>query len=152
RADGNVRSPRHELKMALAAAESWTADFMRAAQPYPLPEVPAGSVGPAEEMAQVWVAEMEPAAVGVVKGTLPEAEATQPAAPAPVATTGGYAYPPPYTRYEVPKVLYGEYPWITVGKVFFKQHGVPYVASASSVGNHAIWTAGHVAHAGDGKE
>src|SRR5262245_47905885 len=89
RADGNVRSPRHELKMALAVAESWTADFMRAAQPYPLPEVPAGSVGPAEEMAQVWVAEMEPAAVGVVKGTLPEAEATQPAAPAPVATKGG---------------------------------------------------------------
>jgi V8-like Glu-specific endopeptidase len=68
------------------------------------------------------------------------------------AATGGYAYPAPYTRFAVPAALYKVYPWITVGKVFFKQNGIKYVGSAASIGNYAIWTAGHIVHAGDDKE
>ena len=46
---------------------------------------------------------------------------------------------------------YTQYPFVTIGKVFFTQNGKNYVASAASIGNHAILTAGHVVHAGDGK-
>jgi V8-like Glu-specific endopeptidase len=61
----------------------------------------------------------------------------------------GYSYPAPYTRYEVfPN--YKIYPFTTVGKLFFKQGGISYVCSAASIGNYAIWTAGHCVHAGDG--
>jgi V8-like Glu-specific endopeptidase len=44
---------------------------------------------------------------------------------------------------------YTLYPYVTIGKLFFKQYGVYYVASASSMGNNAIWTAGHCVHAGN---
>ncbi|OGO34970.1 MAG: hypothetical protein A2W35_20365 [Chloroflexi bacterium RBG_16_57_11] len=61
----------------------------------------------------------------------------------------GYTYPAPFTRYENFN-KYKNYPYITVGKLFFTQSGVNYVCSAASIGNYAIWTAGHCVHAGDG--
>ena len=63
---------------------------------------------------------------------------------------GGYGYPAPFTRFEVP-FPYTQYPFVTIGKVFFTQNGSNYVASAASIGNYALLTAGHVVHAGNGK-
>ncbi len=66
------------------------------------------------------------------------------------ATSGGYNYPPPGTRYEVFDE-YTAWPYRTVGKLFFRRGGRNYVCSAASVGNNAIWTAGHCLHSGNGK-
>ncbi len=61
----------------------------------------------------------------------------------------GYSYPGPFSRYEV-NASYTSYPYITVGKVFFRKNGVGKVCSASSIGNYAVWTAGHCVHGGQG--
>ena len=145
---GNVCSPRRELQMVLAASEFWTASAMQDAQPYPLPEIPA------ERQRHEFAVTAGTGEEGLVAGQPPEQDDDEGELEGfeTAATKGGYDYPPPYTRYQLPKAFYSEYPWITVGKVFFKQYGTPYVASASSIGNCAIWTAGHVVHAGDGKE
>lgn len=139
---GNTRSPRVELELAAETAEIWTLAAMQEAEPYPLPVVNEGGSAAAVFSAQESI---EP---GEIAGGPPE-EGT--ASAVPTATSGGYNYPGPYTRPEVPSVLYPVFPWITVGKVFFKQNGNSYVASAASIGNYAIWTAGHVVHAGDNK-
>ena len=141
---GNIRSPRMEPHMALAALENWTMAAMQEAEPYPMPEI--GSAVD-EKISFAAAADAEP---GQIKGTPPGEVADSPDT-VPTATTGGYDYPGPYTRFELPQVLYAVYPWITCGKVFFKQNGGSYVASAASIGNYAIWTAGHVVHAGDNK-
>jgi V8-like Glu-specific endopeptidase len=60
----------------------------------------------------------------------------------------GYTYPPPFTRYGN-FMRYTRYPYTTIGVLFFKQYGVSYRCSASSIGNYAIWTTGHCTHAGD---
>jgi V8-like Glu-specific endopeptidase len=62
----------------------------------------------------------------------------------------GYNYPAPFTRYENFDD-YKVYPYRTVGKLYFKQYGVSYVCSAASIGNYAVWTAGHCVHAGNGQ-
>ncbi len=65
----------------------------------------------------------------------------------PQATTGGYDYPPPFTRFEVP-APYTVYPYRSIGKLFFKRGSSSFVCSAASIGGDAIWTAGHCLHAG----
>ena len=123
---------------------------MAQAEPYPLPEVSeedlrafaegvAGQIaGPADEGAGQADAGGLPAG-GTAQATTDEQ-----------TLAGGYGYPAPFTRFEVP-FPYTDYPFVTVGKVFFTQNGSRYVASAASIGNYAILTAGHVVHAGDGK-
>lgn len=138
-ARGIISSAPVSLETAQAAVEYWTEAAMRDAEPYPLPEV--------EEGAGTQLGEVG----GVSEGGPPEAPSDQPTDAEPQATTGGYDYPGPFTRFEVQEVLYKLYPWSTVGKVFFTQNGRNYVASASSIGKKAIWTAGHVVHAGDNK-
>jgi hypothetical protein len=66
----------------------------------------------------------------------------------PTATTGGYNYPGPYNRYEV--FCYDRSSYITIGETFFELQG-NYVASAASIGNYAIWTAGHCVHTSEGR-
>jgi len=63
-------------------------------------------------------------------------------------TTSGYDYPAPFVRYQNFD-SYQVYPYSTVGVLFFKQYGVDYRCSAVSIGNSAIWTAGHCIHKGD---
>lgn len=60
----------------------------------------------------------------------------------------GYSYPAPFTGYENFSA-YTVFPYIAVGKLFFTQFGIDYVCSATSIGNYAIWTAGHCLHAGN---
>lgn len=56
-----------------------------------------------------------------------------------------YNYPFPYYRTQIYNVPYTNYPYSTVGKVFFTDpsNGYSYVCSASSSGNHSVVTAGH---------
>jgi hypothetical protein len=69
----------------------------------------------------------------------------------PELLTAGTGYPAPFTRYEN-FASYTVYPYRTVGKLFFRPFGSTGTASctASSIGNYAIWTAGHCVSDGKG--
>lgn len=153
-AAGEITSLQDGVKVA--ADRPWTEAEMAAAIPYPLPTVKDSTVV---------VDMLEPAAeageAGFIPGSLPEGEALEAVvevdSPLMELTAGegveGYTYPPPYTRFEVFTGIAGNnryvlYPYVTVGKVFFRQRGVSYVCSASSAGRHAILTAGHCVHDG----
>ena len=143
---GNIRSP--VASDAQAAVAAWTTEAMADAEPYPMPEVSD------ERLTQHAEALLERAGAAAPGTSDP---AGMPAG-GPVAAMGddaqvlaaAYGYPAPFTRFEVPWP-YTQYPQVTIGKVFFKQNGGSYVASAASIGNYAILTAGHVVHAGDAK-
>jgi hypothetical protein len=144
---GNIRSP---ITTAATAAE-WTVEAMLDAQPYPLPEVSEDDLRRHAESALEQLG-----SVGPSDGGGSDAGGTPLGSPAATLDDGsvtlasGYGYPAPFTRFEVP-FSYTDYPLVTIGKVFFTQNGTNYVASAASIGNYAILTAGHVVHAGDGQ-
>jgi hypothetical protein len=145
--DGNIRSP--QLVTEAAVAE-WTVTAMLDAEPYPLPEVSDEMLrAQAERIAEEFAAP-EAGAGQVDEGGAPEAAGGLGPAAGEVIVAAGYGYPAPFTRFEVP-FAYTDYPFVTIGKVFFSQNGSNFVASAASIGNYAILTAGHVVHAGDGK-
>jgi V8-like Glu-specific endopeptidase len=62
----------------------------------------------------------------------------------------GYPYPPPYTRYEAVPFYTKVWPHRTIGKLYFSQGGFDYYCTASSIGGHAVWTAGHCVSDGAG--
>lgn len=146
--EGNISSPEVELELASAAEEFWTAAEMDAAEPISM-EIDDDALKKAVE---AMLEASDPAAEGEgdsLAGAPPETAAE---AVVPTATAGGYNYPGPYTVYEVGRLCrYTTYPYITVGKLFFRQNGRSYVGSAASIGNYAIFTAGHCVHTGDGK-
>jgi V8-like Glu-specific endopeptidase len=142
--NGNIGSPK--VSQAQAMKLIWTKEDLERAIPYPM----GVSEGDLRKAIATIVPEFEDKLskdqAGAISGHFPEQQALT----APQATTGGYNYPGPYTRHEV-GCPYHTFPYITIGKLFFKQYGVSYVGSAASIGNYAIWTAGHCVHAGDGK-
>lgn len=131
-------------------ASVWTLDRMRNAKPCPMPTrkgVPAEVSGPAEPVG----------APGLIPGGSPGQEySLQEVMDGMETLPLGYPYPPPYTRYENfnsikgPYSGYKEYPYRTVGVLFFTQNGIDYRCSASSIGNYAVWTAGHCVSDGNG--
>ncbi len=141
-ANGNIESPVRSLEVA--ATEVWTASEMEEAQPIDLIEVSEQDVEEADK-------EIEEELVGggsdsgVQAGGTPEVEEEGTGE----ELLAGYGYPPPFTRHNVIPP-YSLYPYRTVGKLFFRNGGKSYVCSASSIGNYAIWTAGHCVHAGNG--
>ena len=142
--NGNIGSPMVPQEMAMA--QLWMKEDFEKAIPYPF-EVSRDDLKKAiSSLLPNYEDRLTEDQVGAIPGTFPEQQAVT----APGATTGGYNYPGPYTRHEV-LCPYTIYPYITVGKLFFKQYGTSYVASAASIGNYAIWTAGHCVHKGDGK-
>jgi hypothetical protein len=136
------------------AASDWTADQMAAAQPYPMPAADANSsVVSANEAFGQSLADKVP---GYVPFTAPEDmditgdSLLQALMPDFSTSPNGYSYPAPFTRYSYYGKYIKEWPYRTVGKLFFYQNGYAYVCSASSIGNYAIWTAGHCVHDGSG--
>lgn len=141
----------------LTATRPWTRAEMLAAKPYPLeggktnalPTVgQAAADGPAGS-----VSGGRPAAAAPLRASGTPEDLFAAASPDLLAA---YAYPPPFTRQDLRNITtpYTKYPFIAIGKLFFKQKGGNFVCSASVIGtsaaSHAIITAGHCLHAGDG--
>jgi len=132
-----------------AATKAWSKERMLAAKPYPM-NTPSG------ERAIDISPDVADGESGFKPSSLPmdarnaagaEADMGVLSSPSPL----GYSFPAPFTRYNNFDA-YTVFPYVTVGKLFFTQYGVDYVCSASSIGNYAIWTAGHCVHAGDGSQ
>ncbi len=134
----------------------WTEAEMAAAKPYPVSELqgkeemlfPAGN----SPDAQSATAQITTFASGLAEGEVgvPTDLSGLPSFGSPSAPSG-YTYPAPFTRYTYySKTLFKEYPYKTIGKLYFVQYGTAYVCSAASIGGYAIWTAGHCVHKGDG--
>ena len=137
-AAGNIASPVQET---VAASEWQTEDFL-AAEPYPLPEV-------SDRMVEQYMQRLLDSASQVGSSTPGGApESGDDREQAPDRPTAGFAYPPPFNQHEV-LTPYTTYPYCTVGKVFFRQNGGSWIASAASIGNNGLFTAGHVVHAGN---
>src|SRR5262245_5309550 len=136
-ANGNIASPEQSLQ----AAEEWTTEDFLSAEPYPLPEL-------TEEKVSEFLEKMaSPSEKGgsTVAGGPPESTDGQGE-----GQLAGYPYPPPFNQHEV-LVPYTTYPYCTIGKIFFKQSGGSWVASAAAIGKNGIWTAGHCVHSGNGQ-
>jgi V8-like Glu-specific endopeptidase len=131
-------------ELSLEAAMEWTTEDFLSAKPYPVPKV-------TEKMVSEFIEKMiSPSAKGgsTVAGVKPSSTDSLD-----VEKTGnlvGFSYPPPFNQHEV-LVPYTTYPYCTIGKIFFNQGGGSYHASASSIGNNGIWTAGHCVHSGNGQ-
>lgn len=125
----------------------WTVEDMQAAQPYPV------KVNADEAAVSLGLSRPD-GPPGVIASSPPgldfsaAANSVEMLASAEI-TVVGYDYPPPYARYKNFD-SYLTYPYSTVGVLFFKQDGISFRCSAASIGNYAIWTAGHCLHAGDG--
>ncbi|MCV2884339.1 hypothetical protein OE749_06495 [Aestuariibacter sp. AA17] len=139
---GNSESPVAQIQTM--DEELWTAEEMEQAEPCDIIEVSDAALKKVEEEK---FTQAEEGGMFAESGE-PELDAEDDFEEQ--ATSGGYNYPPPYTRYEVFD-SYKVYPYRCVGKLFFKRNGKSYVCSASSIGGDAIWTAGHCLHAGNNK-
>jgi len=131
-----------------AATRPWTKEEMMAAKPYPI-KSPAGDRSGITNAPEVQVGEAGFKPSSFPMNARPVVEDVDSdlgvfSSPSPL----GYTYPAPFTRYKN-FANYKLFPYVTVGKLFFTQYGSNYVCSASSIGNYAIWTAGHCVHAGD---
>lgn len=136
---GNVSSPLITLQ---AKEEVWTMAEMETAEPCDIIEIDE------EALAKIAIdTGVTPTKEGsmAVEGGMPDLEAAE---TEPLATSGGYNYPAPFTRFEVFDD-YRVYPYRSIGKLFFKRGGRSYVCSAASIGGNAIWSAGHCLHAGN---
>ncbi len=152
---GNVSSKSMGILRA-APPRPWTSQELIDAVPYPLPQREAPIS--ATEVMTPFLPGGEP---GFAPSTLPvgfppATKAPKEPSPAPApfagATNGvaGYDYPPPFERYAPYATPRSLFPLMAVGRLFFTQGGVRYSCSAASIGNYAVWTAGHCIHAGDG--
>lgn len=136
---GNVVSP----EQTLTDAVEWTTEDLMTAEPYPIPEVTEDTL---REFLQ---ATQDSSATG--GSTSPGGQPSTPSnSPDDTQPTAGFSYPPPFNQHEV-LAPYTTYPYCTIGKLFFNQGAGRYVASAASIGNNAIWTAGHCVHLGNGQ-
>lgn len=134
---GNTSSPLIALQTAIE--EPWTKNRMLNASPCDIIEIDEEALSQAaEELARG-------AQPGTIEGGIPQYDTVD---IDPQATSGGYNYPAPYTSFEVFDD-YRVYPYRCIGKIFFTRNGGDYVCSGSSIGNNAIWSAGHCLHAGN---
>ena len=142
---GNVSTSTISL-MAGTETQAWTTERMLAAEPYLL----ENTASTQDFTLQLNQAVGEP---GFIPGSPPAGTQTtlsvQPEKLSNAQTAAsGYSYPAPFIQYQNFD-SYQVYPYSTVGVLFFRQYGVDYRCSAASIGNRAIWTAGHCIHKGD---
>lgn len=147
---GVVSSISSAQNKLVTAPRPWTREEMLAAKPYPMPE-PAFDKGDIYTVAPTRQGTpfSSPGGMGEASAkTATAAEAVAEAAfgpdPQPLAPPA-YTYPFPYSRWEnLPATRYADFPYRTIGKVFFtKFGGGNFVCSASSISNYAVITAGH---------
>ena len=136
---GVIASPEQDVQ----AAFEWTTEDLLAAEPYPLPEITHEMINDFLERSQAASSK----GGNTSPGGEPSAGSDSPETDQP---TAGHSYPPPFNQHEV-LVPYTTYPYCTIGKIFFNQGGGRFVASAASIGNNGIWTAGHCVHSGNGQ-
>ena len=147
-AGGNVSS-KSISKLSSSESQPWTQERMQAAQPYPLEPLDSEL----EFSLQFSQPQGEPA---FLPGSPPAADlhgytVQQEPQSISLAAAAGYDYPAPFARYQNFD-SYQIYPYSTVGVLFFRQYEVDYRCSAASIGNYAVWTAGHCVHNGDNRE
>lgn len=144
---GNTISP--QLAGRPSGDVHWSVAEMQAARPAPMPQL-AGGPGPGQafQRAGEWSHQKQTEAGGHSDVGHPPRGRNQ--AGEETLASGGFEYPPPFTRYSVLPPCYELYPYCCIGKLFFKQRGVSYVGTAFSIGNNAIISAGHCLHTGDG--
>lgn len=144
-----VISSRGNGKELMAASQPWTKERMEAAQPYPLPVFD----GEPEMSPELDRADGSPGLIpskppeGTNVTTIFEDNADRSSNTVPLS----YTYPAPYTQYQNFD-SYTVFPYSTIGVLFFSQYGFDYRCSAASIGNFAIWTAGHCIHTGDNSD
>lgn len=144
---------------AAIAPHIWTEAEMKAATPYPMKAIPSAPTTNGARPENMNIGKPQVIAGQAAQGERPADAATSDLAadtvvePEVAAAPGGpttldYSYPYPFTRYEI-FTAYNASPYNKLGKLFFKQNGLSYVCSASSIGNRGIITAGHCIHAGN---
>jgi V8-like Glu-specific endopeptidase len=141
-----VISSRGTDKELTVASQPWSKERMEAAIPYPL-EPLDGKPDANIELAHSddlpgLIPSKPPEGVNITTNVEKEAAILSNTAPL------NYTYPAPYTQYENFD-SYEVFPYSTIGVLFFSRYGFDYRCSAASIGNFAIWTAGHCIHAGD---
>lgn len=160
---GTVSPPKGQDLKSPEATRLWTRQEMLAAKPYDVEVSRTTHVGtdpsilaPVAKSAPSFEAGGAPADAKATLDMAPEATLDALKLMGLQSVAGPYAYPAPYTRYEIftgvahPRT-YVLWPYMTIGKLFFRQYGVGYVCSAASAGNRAIITAGHCIHAGNNR-
>ena len=137
----------------VAATRPWTGEELLAARPYPMPEVKGAALRTA-------LSEEKSGEAGLIPAIFPAGEKPEEEIILHFAEDGealsansplGYSYPAPFARFNNFH-SYTMFPYVTVGKLFFRQYGYSYQCSAASIGNYGVWTAGHCVHAGDGSD
>jgi V8-like Glu-specific endopeptidase len=145
---GNISTSTISL-LSSSDSQPWTRERMLAAQPYPLEPIDSDP----QVSLQLKQAQGEP---GFISGSPPsinqlDIPVQQEINSLTQATASGYSYPAPFVQYQNFD-SYQVYPYSTVGTLFFTQYGVDYRCTAASIGNSAIWTAGHCIHRGDNSQ
>jgi len=147
----------------LAAEEFWTREELLSAEALPMPLLDGLTAADADEAAPAGPMEMVPS--GLPDPELDELAKTlyseDWADPDYLDIADddyeigplGYSYPPPFTRYYVNNrsEMWKEYPWKTMGRLFFNIPGLTsrYSCSASVAVGRAVWTAGHCVYTKD---
>lgn len=140
-----VMSSPENLAQSAANQMPWTDSRMQAAEPYPLPD---------NELNLAAIPAQQPTGDPVyIPGEPPKNSPTGSGDQFPGTLSAeellGYTYPAPYTRFENFDE-YTKFPYRTTGVLFFSQNGQDFRCSAASIGNNALWTAGHCVHDGSG--
>lgn len=138
--EGNTSSDVQSLEVAMQRL--WTAEHMEAAQPCDILEIEDEEVDAAAEDEVVGERER------MIPAGEPQAEEEESAGGEDLETAAGFSYPPPFSRWEN-FCDYKLFPFRAVGKLFFQFGDTNFVCSAASVGNCAIFTAGHCLHRGN---
>lgn len=152
--DDSVVSSNENAIQPLNGTRDWTTEEIAAARPFPVPEVSNRPEMTGPDPA--FLEQLSIRSPGKIQAQLPDdVIGIQDASGLdfnPGTLIAGYIYPAPFSRFIDNNVYKREFPAKTIGKLYFWQYGVPYVCSAASIGNSAIWTAGHCVHSGDGTE
>jgi hypothetical protein len=146
--DPTANVSNRDLVGALMVPRPWTAAEMQAAIPYPLPQREGGPTAAVVPEPPAGEPGFIPARPPEGSTLLPRPRGSTGPAVGMAAAGEGFGYPPPFDRYAPYALPRNVFPFVAVGRLFFVREGVRYSCSAASIGNFAVWTAGHCLHDG----